>query len=161
MSCRGVHFALTTAQEQRLLAAFDDDSVMEVIEELDQAWDKPHLVETDKAWDAIHRCLTDGTLDAVGDGYPLSHAVLGGEQLHRGEDYIISYVSAEQVRDIAAALQPIDEDWLRERYFALEDYDGPQDEEDFDYTWSNLVSLRNFFSHASSEGRAVIFAVDQ
>ena len=39
--------------------------------------------------------------------------ILGGEQLHDGNDYIVSYLTAVQVRDVADALAQVDEAWLR------------------------------------------------
>jgi hypothetical protein len=35
--------------------------------------------------------LSDGTLDLEAGAYPVSHAVLGGRQLHSGDDYFVSY----------------------------------------------------------------------
>jgi hypothetical protein len=165
MGARGVHFALAAEAERRLLAAAaeGDDSVIELIEEIEEEWERPYLVETDKAWDAIHRCLSDGSLDLGGGAYPLSHAILGGRQLYDGEDYFVCYVPADQVRDVAGALEPLDEAWLRERYLTLDpdDYGQPIDDEDFVYTWANLRDLADFFVLAAGAGRAVIFTVDQ
>jgi len=163
MSCLGVHFALSPVQEQHLLVAADDDeAVIESLEQIEDAWDDEHVVETDKAWDAIHQCLT-GALEFDAGAYPLSHAVLGGRHLYQGEDFIVSYVTAEQAQDVSAALAPIDEAWFRERLFALdlENYAGPHDEDDFGYTWQNFQDLRRFYEQAVADGRAVIFTVDQ
>ena len=64
VACRGVYFALTQDEEQRLLQCGDDDSVLSLIQEdIEARWDADHLLELDKAWDAIHRCLTDGELN--------------------------------------------------------------------------------------------------
>ena len=51
---------------------------------------------------------------------------------------------------------------LRRRYDALgdTDYAGPMDEDDFDYTWSNLEDVREFFAAAAEAERAVIFTDD-
>lgn len=52
MGCRGVHFAITDEQAQRLLAAEDqdsDDAVLAIIEEIEEAWDEEFTAETDKA----------------------------------------------------------------------------------------------------------------
>jgi hypothetical protein len=63
MACRGVFFALTSAQKEHLLALDSDGKRLEYIQEgIEVPWDETHLMQTDKAWDAIHRCLTDGTL---------------------------------------------------------------------------------------------------
>jgi len=164
MACRGVHFALSEEQEIDLLNAADDEAVIEVIEGIESEWNKVFLAESDKAWDAIHRCLTDGNLEYEGGAYPLSLVICGGKHLHKGQDYIVAFVSRPAVVDIADALSGITEAWLRERYFSMLDpaeYDGEIDEEDFEYTWSNLVDVRNLYGRAKESGRSVVFTVDQ
>ncbi len=155
----GVHFAITSEQEAALLAADDDgDELGEILEELEETWSDATLqADTDKAWDAIHRCLTDGTLDPDGGEYPLSHAVLGGRHLH--DEYYVVYVTAAQARDVAEALQPVDQAWLRRRFDAIDDpdYGGARDEADFDYTWAAFVDVREFYQRAAAAQRAVIF----
>jgi hypothetical protein len=159
----GVHFALSTQDEARLLAAAgDDDAVIRIVEEIEESsYTEPHC-DSDKAWDALHRCLTDGKLEYAGGTYPLRAAVLGGRQLVEEAEYTVSYVPAEQVRDVAEALSIIEEDWLRQRYLTLgdTDYAGPVDEDDFEYTWDALEDIREFFAVAAEAGRAVIFTVD-
>jgi hypothetical protein len=159
----GVHFALSTQDEARLLAAVgDDDAVIGIVEEIEESsYPEPHC-DSDNAWDALHRCLTDGKLEYGGGTYPLRAAVLGGRQLVEEAEYTVSYVSAEQVRDVAEALSVIEEDWLRRRYATLgdTDYTGPVDEDDFEYTWDALEDIREFFAVAAEAGRAVIFTVD-
>ncbi len=60
MACRGVFFALSSAEKEGLLALGSDKERIEYVqEEIEAAWDEAHLLQTDKAWDAIHRCLTD------------------------------------------------------------------------------------------------------
>ena len=104
MSARGVHFAITSALAESLLAAKSDRKLMPLIEQIEETWEKPFVVESDKAWDAIHRCLTDGSLLYVGGEYPLNHCICGGRQLHRGRDYTVSFVTEQQVKDVAEAL---------------------------------------------------------
>src|SRR3954452_20189288 len=145
MSARGVHFAVTAAQEKRLLAAKFDRKLMELIEEVEEAWEEPFVVESDKAWDAIHRCLTDGSLLYVSGEYPLNHCVCGGRQLHRGPDYTVAFVSARQVKDVAAALGKVTRAWLRRRYDRIDpdEYDEADlGDEDFGYTWENFLAVR-------------------
>ncbi|MEV6561494.1 YfbM family protein [Nocardia sp. NPDC051756] len=164
MGSLGVHFALTPEQAEALIGEDDPDGVMALIEEIEEELsDEADHVDSDKAWDAIHRCLSDGTLEPGGGTYPLSHAVLGGTRLDAGEDYFVSYLTAEQVSDVARALVRLDELSFRERFFELDpgDYDGPHDAEDFAYTWSNFVDIRTFFARAAQKGRPVIFTVDQ
>ncbi|GAB3864195.1 YfbM family protein [Micromonospora andamanensis] len=157
----GVHFAITPEQERSLLAAADDgdsDAVDELIEEIEESWAEDGLkVDTDKAWDAIHRCLTDGTLEPDGGEYPFSHAVLGGRRLH--DEYVLVYLTVDEARDVAAALQSVDRRQLRQRFDAIDDpdYRGALDDADFDYTWDNLVEVRAFYQRAAAAGLAVVF----
>lgn len=166
MGCRGVHFAITDAVRDQLLAAEDDDELCEIVAEIEEAWDRPHLCETDKAWDGIHRTLTDGTLltEEEGEADPLSLAVLGGRTLNDGDDYFVVLVEASDVPRVAEALGRLTIDDIRARYLGtpFPDYQyGEKDEEDFAYTWGHLESLSEFFSNASRSGRHVIFTVSQ
>ena len=127
MAGRGVLFALTDEQASRFLAASSDDELDALIEEVEEAWDEHFTEETDKAWDAIHRCLSDGTTDFGGGTYPLNRTILGGKQLYEGDDYIISFVNAAEVQDVAVALVGVTEPWFRERFSRLRDTDFPQE----------------------------------
>ncbi|HEY7222820.1 MAG TPA: DUF1877 family protein [Micromonosporaceae bacterium] len=157
----GYHFVLTPDQQRRLLAAADagdQDAVGEIVEEIEEtdSYTDDLRVGTDKAWDAIHRCLSDGSLDPDGGVYPLSYAILGGRHLH--DDYYVCYVSAAEVRDVAAALVGIDEPELRRRYDRIgEDYQQPRDDVDFQYTWENFVDVCAFYGRAAAAECAVIF----
>jgi len=166
MACLGVHFALTEDQVQ-LLREGDDASRLEYLQETLE----PHFfdvepdakVETDKAWDAIHRCLTDGTLRDDGGAYPLNHAILGGETVYSGDDYIMSLKSPAQVRDVAVALRTVTQDLLRSVYDQIDpdDYGSELSDDDFTYTWEWLTGIQVFWELASQRGRYVLFTADQ
>ena len=163
MSARGVHFAVTPTQAKALLAAKSDRKLMELINAIEEAWEKPFVVESDKAWDAIHRCLTDGSLLYVSGEYPLNHCICGGRQLHRGRGYTVSFVSAPQVKEVAVALAKVTKRWLRKRYDQIdpEEYDEVEmGDEDFAYTWENFLDVRRLYKKAAEAGRAVLFTVD-
>jgi hypothetical protein len=163
MSGLGVHFAVTPAQAKALLAAKSDRALMVLVEEIEDAWEEPYVVETDKAWNAIQRCLTDGTLLYVSGDYPLNHCICGGRQLVRRQEYTVSFVTAPQVKDVAAALGKVTKAWMRKRYDKLdpEDYDEVEiGDEDFAYTWKSFLDVRRFYKRAAEAGRAVIFTVD-
>jgi len=164
VACRGVLFALTASQEAALAATRDDDEVIEFVDELEDAWDWDWLCEVDKAWDAMHRSLTDGTL-RLGrhDDDPLELAVLGGGHYYAGDDYVVAHVLADQVAGVAAALERVDEGWLRRRYDAIDpdDYQGELGDDDFAYTWAYLQDVREFYRRAAEGGRSVVFTVDQ
>lgn len=170
MACRGVHFALKKGQEEKLLSLETDAEVMEYVqEELEEAWDEPWVLETDKAWDAIHRCLTDGSLQSKGNDIR-EKCILGGRSLYEGDDYIISYITADDVRAVSEVIEDIDEQTFRGKFFGLKkkflwfdrtDYQGPLDEDDFEYSRANFEELRVFFKKAADAGYAMIFTVDQ
>jgi hypothetical protein len=163
MACRGVHFAITRDQADKLLAAAGDEELMEIVEEIEEDWDTENLAESDKAWDAMHRCLTDGDLGYGNGPYPLNHCVLGPRQLHKGDEYIVSLVLPNEVRDVATALQEITEEWFRSRYASLvpKNYAPEYGPDDLDYTWSNFESVKELYDKALADGRAVVFTVDQ
>lgn len=161
MSALGVHFAVTEDEARRLLAAGDD--VLAVVEEIEERWDEAWLVQSDKAWDAMHRALSNGTLFYDEGEYPLNRTVLGGKHLYGGDDYVVSYVAPNEVKDVASALASMTQEEFRKRYDAIDpdDYDGPHGEEDFEFTWGALVDVRALFKKAADAGRSVVFTVDQ
>ena len=163
MACRGVFFAITAEQADALLGADGDEQLMGLIETIEQAWDKDNLAECDKAWDAMHRALTDGQLEYGNGPYPLSHCVLGPRQLHEGDDYIVSLVSPDRVREVAAALQSVTEEWFQHRYRTVvpKDYAPEYGEEDLHYTWDWFQGVRELYARATERARAIIFTVDQ
>lgn len=163
MAHRGVHFAIDQPTIARLLEAVgNDEALMLVIEQIEESWDEKYVAESDKAWNAIHRCLTDGQLFYENGEYPLNRCICGGKQLHAGDDYTVSYVAPEEVKDVAAALLPITPDWFRERYANVlpEDYAPEYGQEDLEYTWSWFQNVRQVFARAAADGRAMIFTVD-
>jgi len=172
MGCLGVHFAITTEQMGRLLEVAyggsddPDEAVQGEIDKIENKWVRKYLFETDKAWDPIHRTLNldntpGGRLSCEGGDHPLDLCIVGGEQLHEGEDYSICLIRPEEVAELAAALAEIDETWMRKRFFTLDpraaQYDI--DEDQFEYLWGNFEGLPEFFARAAADGRAVIFTV--
>ena len=165
MACLGVHFAITEDDLILLQNAKSDREIIEVIqEEIEERWEKDarFVYETDKAWDAIHRCLTNENFE-INNGLDLLHlCILGGEQLYKGDHYIVSFIHNDNLRNLADSLALITVDRMRERYNELsDDYDGEKGEEDFDYTWDWFSELPEFFDRAEQSGRHVIFTVDQ
>jgi len=169
MANRGVFFALNPLLEKKLLAAGNDDDLLGLIQaDLEDDWDREWLCNLEDAWDPLHRCLTDGTLRGK-SGSPLEKCVLGGAQLHLGKKYTASYLTADEVKEMAGRLQRVTREWLRPRYFGmkkaslfhLHGYDKPCDEKDFELTWIGLAETRSFFQKAAQAGRAIIFTVDR
>jgi hypothetical protein len=160
----GVHFAIDAETAERLLTATGDDQVDALIEDIEE--ESLGVVEycgTDKAWDAIHRSLTDGYLGYDNGTFPLNAVILGGTQVHEGDDYIVSLLTPEQVREVARAAAEVDEATLRAGYERIdaEDYGPEFGDEDFAYTWSNHCDLVAFFQRTAEAGLHVIFTVDQ
>lgn len=167
MSCLGVHFALTEAEVEKLRSIRSEkkrlEHLQEVIEETYLSEHPEWAAESDKAWDAMHRALADGELTWEGGEYPLNHTVLAGELLYTRADYIMSLKSPQQVRDIAAALEPITEADFQRRYQAISpcSYGEELTDEDFQYTWDNLQDVRRLYRDAAAAGRWVLFTADQ
>ena len=163
MACRGVFFAITREQADAFQNAPDDDAVMELVEEVEEAWDDDNLVECDKAWDALHRLLTDGSLGFGNGPEPLCHCVLGPNQLHEGDDYIVSLVPDQKVKEVALALAAFTENSLAERYRTIvpHDYAPEYGDDDCAYTWEYFQGVRNLYQKAAERDRFVLFTVDQ
>lgn len=158
----GVHFAIDAEAADRLLTAADDDQVAALIEEIEEeAIGVVDHCDTDKAWDAIHRSLTDGYLGYDNGTFPLNAVILGGAQVYEGDDYIVSLLTPEQVREVAGAAAEVDQATLRAGYdrIDVEDYGPEFGDGDFAYTWSNYSDVVTFFQRAAEAGQHVIFTV--
>ena len=163
MACRGYFLALDEPCTARLLAEDGNDQrLVEVIQELDMT-DAPDECGVDKAWDGIHRCLTEGQLGGEDGSYPLNAVVLGGLPLHEGEDYVVSYNTPAEVREVAAALATLDLEPFLARYSALDpdDYGAAIDQVGLDYLTYYLREITAFYQRAAQAGWATVFVVDQ
>ncbi len=161
----GVHLALSSEDEKRVLTIDDAQALVEFItEDLEERYleDDDWSFQSDKAWDAIHRCLTDGQLLYESGPFPLAYGVLGGKALDAGDDYTACFVTAAQVQEVVPALGDVTRDWMQEQYQTLSDteYPGPIGEDDFEYTWENFTGMREFFARAAEANRSVLFTTD-
>lgn len=167
MSCRGIHFALTDAEIDRLESLETDAERLEYLqEELEELYFGEHaefLCESDKAWDAIHRALGDGELSYTTGPEPLRFVILGGEPLYFKSDYIMSLKLPLAVGAVAHALQTLTKDEFRRRYDEMDAtrYGFPKSTEDFEYSWSYLCDIRAFYQRAMAAERCVLFTADQ
>ena len=166
MSARGVHFALTDEQASRLMDSpdADNEALLAFVEEIEEGangegWDPDWTQETDKAWDAIHRCLTDGKLEWGRS--PYHDCVLGRYNLYEGDEYLMSFLEPDEVKEAAAAIKEIGRDEFRRRYDHIDvaSYRELSDS-DFEYTWGLFVPLRDFFHRTAAADRAMLFTVD-
>jgi hypothetical protein len=168
MSCRGTVYAITPDEADRLLALVGNDAALarEALDLYSIERAKAHFIAAlDKSWDVIHRCLTDGSHRDLGKGKtPLSWCLLGGKSLHAGKEFIICYVTPEQVPQVAEALDKIEPHWLIQRYSSnlqASGYAGPITNEDFEYTWDYFTGVRNLYTKAAAANRAIVFVTDQ
>lgn len=150
---RAVVFSLSDQQSQQFLAAPNDRELRLLAEELEECWERQHLVELDKAWDAIERCLT-----ILGVGRPFSDA----KQLHRGRDCVLALLSPTDLGSMQPKLTNVSRGGFREAFSQMlsGDYEGPGDEDDLEYSWSYFQALRQFYHRADSEGRSTLFSVN-
>jgi len=161
MSCLGVHFALTADEVAQLRALDGDDARLDYVQgTIEEGYfsmdDKSLHAESDKAWDAMHRALASS-------GAPLDRAILGGELLYDGDDYVMSLKTPDEVRAIAAALAGLTDDDFRARYRAIDEeaYGFPLTDDDCAYTLEWLENVRALYARAAADGRWVLFTVDQ
>ncbi len=157
MPGRGVHFAVSEPELERLLAARGDDAVMEEVQKIEERWEKAWLIETDGAWWAIHLALSSKRAPSG-----LVRAVLGGRSLYRGDDFHVVLVAAKDVAAVADVLAQLDQPSFKRLYDQIDRkaYGRALSAEDFAYTWENFVPLQNFWKHAADAERAVVFTVD-
>jgi hypothetical protein len=163
MAGLGVCFALSEAQLGAILGRADQDDLRAQVDVLEDAWDEAWTQELDEAWDGIHRCLSDGTLEPGGGDPPLKWAVFGGEDLSGDPDWHAMLVRPAQTKQVAEALDGINEQWWRDRYATLAEqgYRPHDEEDDCEYTWDWFLELRELYRVAAEAGRAVLFTVDR
>ncbi|WP_086819343.1 YfbM family protein [Allokutzneria sp. NRRL B-24872] len=160
MACRGYFLALDEPRIALVLAQDgDDEGLIEVITELDA----PDECGVDKAWDGIHRCLTEGRLGSEDGTYPLNAVVLGGLPLYQGDDYVISYNTPAEVREVADALTELDLQPFTAKYWALDpdEYGAVVDEGGLTYLTQYLREITAFYQRAAKAGWASLFVADQ
>ena len=167
MSCLGVHFAITDDELDRLESfPTDEERLTYLQEEIEDKYFGEHpeyVAESDKSWDAMHRALSDGDLSYTTGPEPLRFTVIGGLPLYAKGDYIISLKLPLMVGAVAQALSQLSIEEFRKRYDAIDEakYEFPKSQEDFDYTWQYLQSVRDLFVRAEKDERCVTFSADQ
>jgi hypothetical protein len=171
MACRGWFQALLPEEASAVRAASSVGELLQKLEEFGANADRDdRTLGVDKSWDAMHRVLCGGWLDYVHGEPVLRACVVGGVQLSRQDDWIISFAEPSLVKEVAKAIEGLDKPWFREQYFALHRnppgsgihrYEVDLTEEDFEYTWAYFTQVRAFYRRASTRNMAVLFAVDQ
>jgi hypothetical protein len=158
----GYYIALAREHAKTLFGIQDDASLRKFLDELRARPDMKksgRVLEMGALWDPIHRCLTEGELDPAAGDFPANHAVLGGKQLHKAADYTAVLIRPDMTRFIADALEELEEDDTRKKFFALSStsYQGTLDEKRFMEMWLKLRDLNVFFSAAAENMEAVVF----
>ena len=167
MSQRGFFYAITDEEAQALLSLVGNPpALVPAVQDLYTIErQRAHFLRgVDKSWEAMHRCLSDGTLNDIGKGTgPLSWCVLGGKCLYNGKDYIVCFVTAQQVAQVAEAVDQIDVAGFVSRYRLLENlgYGAAYGDEDLQYTWDYFTNVRNLYNRAAAHGRAMVFLADR
>lgn len=167
MGCLGVHYALTEDEVNSLRRKRSDEARLNYLEEtIESKYFGPQEewhAETDKAWDAIHRALTDGQMGWDNGAFPLSHAIMGGEEIYELDDYIMSLKTPWEVKAIAKALRDVSEAEFKQNYLRIdpEDYGFPIDEEGCEYTWHWFQVMRKLYYRAADADRHVLFTASQ
>jgi hypothetical protein len=111
----------------------------------------------------MHRLLTDGLLEYGNGPDPYNYCVLGPNQFYQGDDYIVSFVPINKVKELAAALSGVTKPWFDDRYSTVvpKDYAPEYGEEDREYTWHWFQKVRELYRKASEHNRAVLFTANQ
>ena len=159
---RGYHIALAREHAKTLFGIKEDAALRKFLDDLKGRPDMKksgRVLDSGTIWDAIHRCLTEGELDPAAGDFPLNHAVLGGKQLYKGTDSTAVLIRPDMTRFIADALDELDEDEVRKKFFALAGgtYKQPVDEKHFMQMWRMIQDLRVFFDAAAENLEAVVF----
>ncbi|MEO0757696.1 MAG: YfbM family protein [Cyanobacteria bacterium J06648_16] len=164
MASRGVLYALSDAELQRLLNLPSDEARIDYLfEEIEEAlFDTDQCAETDKAWDGIHRALSDGSLSWEGGEAPLNAVILGGESLLSVDDCIFSLKLPQQVVAVDEALQNLSLTDFSSRYWQIDasDYGHELSDEDLEYAWDWLQPIRKLYRFAATKRLSILFTVD-
>jgi hypothetical protein len=75
----------------------------------------------------------------------------------------MTYKSAAQVKEIAAAIEPIRREVLRAGYDRIDpkEYGFSLSDQDFEYTWSWFEELKAFYQRTADANRGVLFTASQ
>ncbi|GGO02819.1 YfbM family protein [Saccharibacillus kuerlensis] len=122
-------------------------------------------LDLDKSWQGLHYLLCG---DPYGGEGPLFDALMGGRPLNEGEeeDMIVRYLTPDQVRDVAEALESIERKDLA-RGFEPDDmnesgvYPAPDwnEEGELDYLLDYYEPMRNHYRSAAEAGEGMLIYV--
>ena len=163
MSAEAAYVVLTRDDAKLVFAQKDDESVRRIVNELRQCPKRRAdelVLECGTDWDPIQRALTDGKLDT---DFPLDHCVLGGRQMHKGDDFDAILIRPDIVPHVADALHELNREEFFESYMAIDpsDYGKEPSEVEADHVWCTLKLIRQMYDAAASEHAAVVFTVER
>ena len=127
--------------------------------------DEDHVLDVDRAWHAIQFTLNGAASGGDPDNV-FSRLVLSGNTLFDDDDeFAARLIAPGDVKELAAALEDLTWEDVRGRFSVSDMLDQniyPVTEEEnedefFDYVWSYLSDIKDFFDDAAAEGQAVIF----
>ncbi|WP_346664929.1 YfbM family protein [uncultured Mailhella sp.] len=127
--------------------------------------DEDHVLDVDRAWHAIQFTLNGAASGGDPDNV-FSRLVLSGNTLFDDDDeFAARLIAPGDVKELAAALEDLTWEDVRGRFSVSDMLDQniyPVTEEEnedefFDYVWSYLSDMKDFFDDAAAEGQAVIF----
>ncbi len=122
MGCLGTHFAFTADEGSDLIQCAPERARLQLLWEIEERYygnGSEFIAESGKTWDGMHRALTDGRFAFDNGTFPLSHVVMGGKRLYGGTDWKVVLKTPEEVRDVAVALESIDEKRFKSRYWSM------------------------------------------
>lgn len=163
MSTAGFHLALPRDAAKQLFGCKTDEALREFVEtyvRCDSHRSDGLVLETGSVWQDIHRLFSDGTLNPAAGEFPLNHCILGGRQLHQGEQFVVALVRPDMTAHVAEAIEQLDREKLHQRYLGVNAAapDSTVATEDFIETWQALVHIGRFFAAAAQQRHAVVFA---
>jgi len=160
----GMVACFTSLSEEILARLREDEDLIEDFLYPDDGDSEPdNYIDLDKAWHGLHYLLTG---EAEGAEAPLGLAVIGGEEFGPDVGYgPARFLSAEQVAQVAKALEPITVESLSAK-FDPQDMEHKQIYPDIiwvrdgadalDYLLENYEQLAVFYRDAAARGEAVI-----
>ena len=127
--------------------------------------DEDHVLDVDRAWHAIQFTLNGAASGGDPDNV-FSRLVLSGNTLFDDDDeFAARLIAPGDVKELAAALEDLTWEDVRGRFSVSDMLDQniyPVTEEEnedefFEYVWSYLSDMKDFFDDAAAEDQAVIF----
>ncbi len=168
MPGQGIHYALDICELEVWEELHSDSARFSFMEIILRSRESDWYQVTDKAWEGIHFCfsqeLTEDCFsrDSAEDqpATPLQRCIFSGENLYKGRNgYYLGYSRPGVVKEVATALGPIDEGWMRQHYWSIDPdaYGMEPSQEDFEYIWQWFQLLQTFYQRAAQNNRAVLF----